>query len=238
MPTRVPSRGGWRSSSEARAGVDGGGQIRFSRRSGVGSEWMTRESTRQASVSRKTRETDVQVELRLDGTGEIEIATGVPFFDHLLEAFARHGLFDLRIRSTGDLEVDQHHSVEDVGITLGQALRQAVGDAAGLARFGSSRLPMADALTHVDLDLSNRPHLVYRVALPRDWVGQFDAALVEDFLYAFCSHGGVDLHVGLAYGHNVHHILEAIFKALGRALDQATRVDPRIRGALSTKGSL
>lgn len=193
---------------------------------------------REAKVARKTRETRIEIELRLDGAGEAQINTGVPFFDHLLESFARHGLFDLTIEATGDLEVDQHHTVEDVAITLGQALRQAVAEGEGLARFGSARVPMADALLRVDLDLSNRPYLVYRVELPREWVGQFDAALVEDFLYALSTNGGVDLHVELAYGHNIHHIVEGIFKGLGRALDQATRVDPRIRGPLSTKGSL
>ncbi len=193
---------------------------------------------REGSVSRKTRETEIQVELRLDGEGESQISTGIPFFDHLLTALARHGLFDLRIQASGDLEVDQHHTVEDVGITLGQAIRVAVGEAAGLARFGSARIPMADALVQVDLDLSLRPHLVYRVSLQRDWVGQFDAALVEDFLYALCTNAGIDLHVNLEYGHNVHHTVEGIFKGLGRALDQATRIDPRIRGPLSTKGSL
>ena len=193
---------------------------------------------REGSTSRKTRETDIHVELKLDGSGAIEIATGIPFFDHLLDSFARHGLFDLRASAKGDLEVDQHHTVEDVGITLGQALRMACGDGSGLVRFGSARIPMADALLQVDLDLSNRAHLVYGVTLPRDWVGRFDAALVEDFLYAFCMNGGVDLHVNLAYGHNVHHIVEGIFKGLGRALDQATRLDPRIEGPLSTKGSL
>jgi imidazoleglycerol-phosphate dehydratase len=193
---------------------------------------------RQASVSRKTRETDIQVELSLDGGGECEAGTGMPFFDHLLDSFTRHGLFDVRVQATGDLEVDQHHTVEDVGIALGEALRIAVGDGAGLKRFGSARIPMADALLEVDLDLSNRPYLVYRVELPRDWVGQFDAALVEDFLYAFCTNGGVDLHVQRLYGHNVHHIVEGIFKGLGRALDQATQLDPRIQGPLSTKGSL
>jgi imidazoleglycerol-phosphate dehydratase len=193
---------------------------------------------RVANVARKTRETDIRVELRLDGSGESEVSTGMPFFDHLLTAFARHGLFDLRVEARGDLEVDQHHTVEDVGITLGQAIRASVGDGAGLARFGSARVPMADALAQVDLDLSNRPYLVYRVQLPREWVAQFDAALVEDFLYALSTHAGIDLHVELCYGHNVHHLLEAIFKGLGRALDAATRVDSRIRGALSTKGSL
>lgn len=193
---------------------------------------------REGSVTRKTRETDIAIEIKLDGGGSCDVQTGIPFFDHLLHSFTRHGLFDLRLRAKGDLEVDQHHTVEDVGITLGQAVRVACGDGSGLTRFGSSRVPMADALLRVDLDISNRAYLVYRVELPRDWVGQFDAALVEDFLYAFCMNAGIDLHVNLDYGHNVHHIVEGIFKGLGRALDQATRVDSRIVGPLSTKGSL
>jgi len=193
---------------------------------------------REASLSRKTRETDITVEIRLDGKGEAAIETGVPFFDHLLDSFTRHGLFDLRVRAKGDLHVDQHHTVEDVGIVLGQVVRKAVGDGAGLRRFGSARIPMADARLVVDLDVSNRAYLVYRVELPRDWVADFDAALVEDFLYAFCMNAGIDLHVECSYGHNVHHIVEGIFKGLGRALDEATTRDPRIRGALSTKGSL
>ena len=193
---------------------------------------------RHGSISRKTRETEIQVELGLDGTGAAEVDTGIPFFDHLLDSFARHGLFNLAIRARGDLEVDQHHAVEDVGIALGQALELAVGDRSGLRRFGSARIPMADARITVDLDLSNRPYLVYRVELERDWVGSFDAALVEDFLYAFCINGGVDLHVERSYGHSTHHIVEAVFKGLGRALDAATMPDPRIEGALSTKGSL
>jgi imidazoleglycerol-phosphate dehydratase len=193
---------------------------------------------REASIARRTGETDIQVDLRLDGAGEVEVHTGIPFFDHLLASFARHGLFDLRVRAEGDLEVDQHHTVEDVGISLGQALLEAVGDRTGLVRFGSARVPMADALAAVDLDLSNRPFFLYRVDLPRDWVGEFDTSLVEDFLYALGTNGGMDLHVDLVYGRNAHHCVEAIFKALGRALDQATRQDPRIRGALSTKGTL
>ncbi len=193
---------------------------------------------REASISRQTRETDIRVELKLDGSGEAEVSTGMPFFDHLLDSFTRHGLFDLRIKAVGDLEVDPHHTVEDVGIVLGQALRQAIGDGAGLVRFGSARIPMADARVIVDLDLSNRPFLVYDVELRRDYVGQWDATLVEDFLYAFATNGGVDVHVERSYGHNVHHIVEAVFKGLGRALDQATTIDPRIRGVLSTKGSL
>ena len=199
---------------------------------------MNMEADTEGRVSRKTRETDIQVEIRLDGSGVAEVDTGVPFFDHLLDAFTRHGLFDLRVKAVGDLEVDQHHTVEDVGITLGQALRMACGDGSGLTRFGSSRIPMADVLMEVDLDLSNRPYMVYNVELQRDWVGRFDAALVEDFLYAFCSNAGADLHVNLLYGHNVHHTVEAVFKGLGRALDQATCIDPRIEGPLSTKGSL
>ena len=193
---------------------------------------------REASITRQTRETDIRVELKLDGSGEAEVSTGMPFFDHLLDSFTRHGLFDLRVKAVGDLEVDPHHTVEDVGIVLGQALRQAVGDGAGLVRFGSARIPMADARVIVDLDLSNRPFLVYDVELRRDYVGQWDASLVEDFMYAFAMNGGVDVHVERSYGHNVHHIVEAVFKGLGRALDQATTIDPRIRGALSTKGSL
>ena len=195
-------------------------------------------SSREARLDRRTRETDISVRLVLDGRGHCEVQTGIPFFDHLLHSFTRHGLFDLEVKARGDLEVDQHHTVEDVGIVMGQALRQAVGDGAGLARFGSARVPMADALLQVDIDLSNRPFLVYRVELPREWVGQFDAALVEDFLYAFASNGGVDLHVERVYGHNVHHVVEGLFKALGRALSQATRIDPRIEGPLSTKGVL
>jgi imidazoleglycerol-phosphate dehydratase len=193
---------------------------------------------REASISRQTRETDIRLELKLDGAGEADVSTGIPFLDHLLDAFARHGLFDLSLKAQGDLEVDAHHTVEDVGIVLGQALRAAVGDGSGLVRFGSARIPMADARVSVDLDLSNRPFLVYDVELRRDWVGQFDASLVEDFLYAFATNGGVDLHVRRAYGHNVHHVVEAIFKGLGRALDRATALDPRIRGPLSTKGAL
>lgn len=194
--------------------------------------------SRAGSASRKTRETDVRVEFELDGTGQSEIETGIAFFDHLLDSFARHGLFDLTVRAKGDLEVDQHHTVEDVGIVLGSALRDAVGEARGLRRYGSARIPFADALLSVDLDLSNRPYFVYQVELTRDWVGGFDAALAEDFLYAFSGNGGIDLHVRRLYGHNVHHIVEGIFKGLGRALDQATSLDPRVSGALSTKGSL
>jgi imidazoleglycerol-phosphate dehydratase len=194
--------------------------------------------SRLGRAARKTRETDIRIEVELDGRGESQIETGIPFFDHLLDSWARHGLFDLTLVAKGDLQVDQHHTVEDVGIVLGQALRAAVGDASGLRRFGSARIPFADALLCVDLDLSNRPYFVYDVELARDRVGGFDASLTEDFLYALASNAGIDLHVRRLYGHNVHHIVEGIFKGLGRALDEATGLDPRIRGALSTKGSL
>jgi imidazoleglycerol-phosphate dehydratase len=193
---------------------------------------------RRATLTRRTHETEIEVELCLDGSGVCELDTGMHFFEHLLDSFARHGFFDLRVKARGDIAVDQHHTVEDIGIVMGQVLRELVGDAAGLARYGSARVPMADALVTVDLDLSNRPHFVYGVELRRDWVGQFDAALAEDFLSALSVNGGVDLHVHRLYGHNVHHVVEAVFKALGRALDQATRSDPRVEGALSTKGTL
>ena len=193
---------------------------------------------REGTITRRTRETNIEVELRLDGAGEAQVHTGIPMFDHLLDGFTRHGLFDLRIRAKGDLDVDQHHTVEDVGITLGQALAQAVGDRSGLVRFGSARIPMAEALAQVDLDLSNRPFFVYQVELPGNRAGQFDVLLVEDFLYALALNGGIDLHVRLEYGRNVHHSVEAIFKGLGRALDRATQRDPRIEGVLSTKGTL
>jgi imidazoleglycerol-phosphate dehydratase len=193
---------------------------------------------RHGRAERRTRETDICIDLYLDRAGPHQIATGMPFFDHLLEAFARHGMLGLSLKASGDLDVDQHHTVEDVGIVLGRALHVALGDRSGIARFGSARVPMADALLQVDLDLSNRPYMVYQVELPRDWVGRFDAALVEDFLYAFAQNGGIDLHVQRCYGHNVHHVVEGIFKALGRALRQAAALDPRIVGQLSTKGVL
>ena len=171
---------------------------------------------RQASVTRKTRETDIQLELNLDGTGLYEVATGIPFFDHMLESFAKHAAFDLRLRAKGDLEVDWHHSVEDVGIALGQALRQALGDARGIRRYGFFVLPMAESRVDVSLDVSNRAFLVYQVQVANDRVRDFDVSLVEDFLYAFSQNAGVDLHVELRYGKSPHHIVEAEFKALAR----------------------
>lgn len=193
---------------------------------------------RRASVTRKTRETDIQLELNLDGTGLYEVATGIPFFDHMLESFAKHAAFDLRLRAKGDLEVDWHHSVEDVGIALGQALRQALGDARGIRRYGFFVLPMAESRVDVSLDVSNRAFLVYKVQVANDRVRDFDVSLVEDFLYAFSQNAGVDLHVELRYGKSPHHIVEAIFKGLARALRAAVELDPRISDVPSVKGVL
>jgi imidazoleglycerol-phosphate dehydratase len=193
---------------------------------------------RSASIERKTRETEVRVDLTLDGTGEYDVETGVPFFGHMLESFAKHALFDLRLRAKGDLAVDLHHTVEDVGIVLGQAIRKALGDAKGIRRYGSQVLPMAESKAEVAVDVSNRPFLVYRVSLANDRVGSFDVSLVEDFLYALAQNAGLDLHVTLVYGQSPHHAVEAIFKGLARALREALERDPRQTGLPTVKGAL
>jgi imidazoleglycerol-phosphate dehydratase len=193
---------------------------------------------RRARVERRTRETEVVVELGLDGSGEYDVSTAIPFLDHMLESLAKHALFDLRLRAKGDLAVDAHHTVEDVGIALGQALRQALGEGQGIRRFGSTVMPMAEAKVEVALDVSGRPHLVYRVDLANDRVGGFDVSLVEDFLHALAQHAGLDLHVELRYGRSPHHVVEAVFKGLARALRAALEVDPRARGVPSVKGTL
>ena len=193
---------------------------------------------RKAVIERKTRETEIRLALDLDGSGQYQVDTGIAFFDHMLESFAKHGLFDLDLRAKGDLGVDLHHTVEDVGIVLGQALRQALGSAAGIRRYGSFVLPMAEAKVDVALDLSNRAYLVYRVDLTNDRVGEFDASLVEDFLFAFAQNGGIDLHVEKRYGRSPHHVVEAIFKGLARALRGAVEIDPRVEGVPSVKGTL
>jgi imidazoleglycerol-phosphate dehydratase len=193
---------------------------------------------RRASVERKTKETEVRVQLGLDGSGSYDVSTGIAFLDHMLESFAKHGLFDLQLRAKGDLEVDTHHTVEDVGITLGQALREALGSARGIRRYGSCVLPMAEAKVEVAVDVSNRPYLVYRVELPNDRIGAFDVSLVEDFLYALSQNAGLDLHVDQRYGRSPHHVVEAIFKGLARALRAAVEVDPRVEGVPSVKGTL
>jgi imidazoleglycerol-phosphate dehydratase len=199
---------------------------------------VTRAGARQAAIERKTRETEVSLELGLDGRGEYDVATGIPFFDHMLESFAKHGMFDLRIRAKGDLSVDLHHTVEDVGIVLGSAIRQALGDAAGIRRYGQALLPMAEAKLEVAVDVSNRPYLVYRVELDNDRIGDFDVSLAEDFLYALTQNAGLDLHVELRYGKSPHHVVEAVFKGVARALRQALELDPRGGGVPSVKGAL
>jgi imidazoleglycerol-phosphate dehydratase len=195
-------------------------------------------AARRASVERVTRETEVNVEIDLDGTGEYQVSTGIAFFDHMLESFAKHGLMDLRIAAKGDLEVDTHHTVEDVGIVLGQALREALGTAEGIRRYGTCVLPMAEAKVEVSVDVSNRPYLVYRVELANDRIGSFDATLTEDFLYAFSQNAGLDLHVDLRYGRNPHHVVEAVFKGTARALRAAVERDPRAKGLPTVKGKL
>jgi len=191
-----------------------------------------------ATVERKTKETEISVELNLDGTGEYEVSTGIPFFDHMLESFARHGLFDLRLRAKGDLDVDTHHTIEDVGIALGQAVNEALGTTAGIRRYGFFVLPMAEAKVDVAVDVSNRPYLVYRVECANDRIGKFDVSLTEDFLYAFSQNAGLDLHVELRYGKSPHHIVEAIFKGLARALRISVERDPRVVGLPTVKGAL
>lgn len=194
--------------------------------------------SRTASLERITGETAIKVSLHLDGSGQSQIATGIGFFDHMLILLSKHGLFDLTVTANGDIYVDGHHTVEDTGIVLGQALAQALGDKAGIKRYGTAFIPMDEALAMVSLDISGRPFLVFDAALPSEQVGQFDSELTEEFLRALSVHAGLTLHVRLLSGKNTHHIIEAIFKALGRALDEATRQDDRIKGVMSTKGML
>jgi imidazoleglycerol-phosphate dehydratase len=193
---------------------------------------------RSATIDRKTRETAIRVGLELDGKGESRIASPVPFLDHMLTQIARHGFFDLDVQASGDVEIDGHHTVEDLGICLGEAFRKALGDKAGIRRYGRGTMPMHEALASVVLDFSGRPHLVYNVPMPKAKVGEFDTELVEEFFTAFANHAGANVHVNLAYGDNLHHIIEAVFKAFGRALDEATQLDPRVEGVLSSKGKL
>ena len=194
---------------------------------------------RSASVSRRTAETDVAVSIALDGTGKAEISTGVGFLDHMLELFARHCLFDLTVKVTGDLHVDQHHTTEDTGIALGQAILKALGDKKGITRYADSHLPMDETLTRVALDISGRPFLVFRTSFPTEKIGAFDTELVREFFQAFAVQAGLTLHVETLYGENSHHIAESCFKGLARALRQAVAVDPREEGRVpSTKGTL
>lgn len=193
---------------------------------------------RKAEIFRKTKETDIGLELNIDGTGVAQIETGVGFFNHMLDNFARHGFFDLKLSVKGDLFVDCHHTVEDTGIVLGQAIRNALGDKQGIKRYGNAMLPMDDALVLCALDLSGRPYLVYDVTLTADKVGYMDTELVKEFFYAVSYSAGMNLHIKMLNGSNNHHIIEAVFKAFAKALDDAVRYDERIQGVLSTKGTV
>ena len=200
---------------------------------------MSLNASRQARVERKTKETDIVLQLNIDGTGASKIQTGIPFFSHMLEAFSKHGLMDLTVDASGDLEVDLHHTVEDVGIVLGKALREALGDRAGIVRYGSAAIPMDETLVSAAVDISGRPFIVFNVPLRRARISNMDLDLLQDFFRAFAFNAELNLHVNMHYGENLHHIAEAVFKAVARALAQATRLDPRIAGVLpSTKGVL
>lgn len=199
---------------------------------------QVRYDDRHAEVSRMTGETDIAIKLNIDGSGEAQIDTGIGFLDHMLYSFARHGMFDLEVSVKGDLEVDCHHTIEDTGIVLGEAIRAAVGDKKGICRFGNCILPMDEALVLCALDLSGRPYLRYDLNLTVPRVGTFDTEMVREFFYAISYSAGMNLHVKQLDGDNNHHIIEAAFKAFAKALDQATTYDPRIQDVLSTKGSL
>ncbi len=195
--------------------------------------------TRSAELSRKTKETDITVRVGLDGTGRADIATGIGFFDHMLESFAKHSAIDLTVRATGDLHIDMHHTVEDTGIVIGQAISKALGDFAGIVRFGHAYVPMDETLTRASVDLCKRPYLIWRTSFPRDKIGEMDTELFKEFFHALAGNGGMCLHIENLYGENSHHIAESCFKATARALRTAVAIDPRLGGApASTKGSL
>ncbi len=194
--------------------------------------------SRMASIERKTRETDIRLKLNLDGSGIAELDSGIPFLDHMLEQIARHGLVDLHVQASGDLEIDGHHTVEDIGICLGEVLRDALGDKAGIVRYGHAYVPLDEALSRVVLDLSGRPGLEYHVDFPKEHVGTFDVDLFREFFQAVCNHARITLHIDCLRGANNHHIIETVFKAFGRALRMAIEADPRQHGIPSTKGAL
>ena len=193
---------------------------------------------RVARVERRTQETEILLQLNVDGRGETSVDTTIPFFNHMLEAAGKHGLLDLRVSARGDTEVDLHHTVEDVGICLGRAFHEALGDKRGIVRFGTAYVPMDEALASVHVDISGRPFFSYNVPFTKTRVGNFDLDLLKDFFRAFAMNALLNLHVNLHYGENLHHIAEALFKAFGRALAEASRMNPRIEGVLSTKGAL
>ena len=193
---------------------------------------------RRAEVVRRTTETEISLALGVDGRGRYEVETGIPFLNHMLELFARHGFFDLTVAARGDIEVDYHHTVEDVGLCLGQALKEALGDKAGIRRFGEATVPLDEALVSSIVDLSGRPFLAYEVRIKQAKIGTFDVELIHDFLLALTNQAGMNLHVRMGAGRNPHHVVEATFKSFARALDLATQREPRLDGVLSTKGTL
>ncbi|MBE9535641.1 MAG: imidazoleglycerol-phosphate dehydratase HisB [Proteobacteria bacterium] len=193
---------------------------------------------RSSKIVRETTETSITLSLNIEGEGKYDIATPVPFLTHMLELMTRHGLFDLKVQASGDTEIDYHHTVEDIGICLGQALREALTDKKGIRRYGNAAVPMDEALAEVTIDISGRPCLSFNADIPKEKVGHFDVELAEEFFQAVVVNSGITLHVDLRRGSNVHHCLEAIFKAFGRAMDIATSIDPRVQGVPSTKGRL
>ena len=193
---------------------------------------------RRAEIERKTAETQISIKLNLDGEGTCDIATGIGFLDHMLTLLAKHSFMDLTVKAKGDLEVDSHHTVEDIGIVLGEALREALGDKAGIHRYGNCFIPMDETLAQVCLDFSGRPFLVFGAEIPKIRLGNYDTEMTEEFFRAVAVHCGLTLHIRVLYGSNVHHIIEAIFKAFARAVAEATAVDPRVKGVMSSKGVL
>jgi imidazoleglycerol-phosphate dehydratase len=193
---------------------------------------------RHASIERKTNETNIKLDFTVDGEGKSNLETGVPFLTHMLDLFTKHGQFNLTVDAKGDVEIDGHHTTEDIGICLGHALKEALGDKKGIKRYGNAFVPMDEALAQVVVDLSNRPHFELRGEFPAATVGSFDTELVHEFLWKLALEARMNLHVIVHYGHNTHHMIEAVFKALGRALDEATMIDPRVKGVPSTKGML
>ncbi|MCX5717755.1 MAG: imidazoleglycerol-phosphate dehydratase HisB [Nitrospirae bacterium] len=192
---------------------------------------------RKAVLKRKTKETNISLDLNLDGRGSYSINTSIPFLDHMLSLMCKHGLFDIKLKAKGDIDIDDHHTVEDTGIVLGKALKQAVGDMKGIARYGQASVPMDEALASVSLDISGRPYFVYKVEFPKkSKLKDFDPDLIEDFLQAFVSSSSITLHISVLYGRNIHHIIEAIFKGLGRALREAVSVNQKIKSIPTTKG--
>lgn len=195
-------------------------------------------AARKADIHRQTTETDIRLSIQLEGEGKYEVSTGVPFLDHMLELFARHGFFNLSVQASGDIAVDDHHTVEDIGLALGQALREALGDKHGIRRFGDASVPLDEALVSCVVDLSGRPFLAYNLEIQQERVGNFSTELIHDFFLALTNQVGMNLHLSMTQGRNPHHIIEAGFKAFARALSSAVEHDPRVQGVLSTKGSL